>query len=130
MVLLCRGFATREEAEAAQKLLKSKGFVRPEIVVWTDGAYRNLSRDPEAQQIAYRVEITGTEALPDVVKTVITEAAEGCELSRVGQQLFVVGMVRRTRPWPTACRRNNTGRPVFGNKSRRNCGIIEFIAYL
>ena len=31
------GFATREEAEAAQKLLKSKGFVRPEIVVWTDG---------------------------------------------------------------------------------------------
>ena len=86
------GFATREEAEAAQKLLKSKGFVRPEIVVWTDGAYRNLSRDPEAQQIAYRVEITGTEALPDVVKTVITEAAEGCELSRVGQQLFVVGM--------------------------------------
>ena len=86
------GFATREEAEVAQKLLKSKGFVRPEIVVWTDGAYRNLSRDPEAQQIAYRVEITGTEALPDVVKTVITEAAEGCELSRVGQQLFVVGM--------------------------------------
>lgn len=32
------------------------------------------------------------QALPDVVKTVITEAAEGCELSRVGQQLFVVGM--------------------------------------
>ncbi len=86
------GFATKEEAEAAQKLLKSKGFVRPEIVVWTDGEYRNLSSDPEAQQIVYRVEITGTEALSDDVKTVIADTAEGCELSRVGQQLFVVGM--------------------------------------
>ena len=45
------GFATREEAEAAQKLLKARGFVRPEIVVWTDGEYRNLSKDPEAQHI-------------------------------------------------------------------------------
>ena len=86
------GFATKEEAEAAQKLLKAKGFVRPEIVVWTDGEYRNLSSDPEAQQIVYRVEITGTEALSDDVKTVIADTAEGCELSRVGQQLFVIGM--------------------------------------
>lgn len=91
-MLLCRGLRNPGGGRGRAKLLKSKGFVRPEIVVWTDGAYRNLSRDPEAQQIAYRVEITGTEALPDVVKTVITEAAEGCELSRVGQQLFVVGM--------------------------------------
>lgn len=86
------GFAMKEEAESAQKLLKSKGFVRPEIVVWTDGEYRNLSQDTAAQQIAYRVEITGTEALSDEVKNIITETAEGHELSRVGQQLFVVGM--------------------------------------
>ena len=86
------GFATKEEAEAAQKLLKSKGFVRPEIVVWIDGQYRNLSRDAEAQQVAYRVEITGTEALSEAVKTVIADTAGECELSRVGQQLFVVGM--------------------------------------
>ena len=85
------GFATREEAEAAQKLLKARGFVRPEIVVWTDGEYRNLSKDPEAQHIAYRVEIVSSEALSDAVKAAITDTAEGCELSRVGQQLFVVG---------------------------------------
>lgn len=85
------GFATREDAEAAQKLLKSKGFVRPEVVVWTDGEYRNLSREPEAQQAAYRIEITGAEALSDEVKQVIADTAEGCELARVGQQLFVVG---------------------------------------
>ena len=83
------GFATREEAEAAQKLLKARGFVRPEIVVWTDGEYRNLSKDPEAQHIAYRVEIVSSEALSDAVKAAITDTAEGCELSRVGQQLFV-----------------------------------------
>ena len=85
------GFATLEEAQEAQKVLKEHGFVRPEIVVWTDGAERNLSRDPEAQNIAYRVEITGTEALSEAVKQAIAETAAGHELSRVGQQLFVVG---------------------------------------
>ena len=60
-------------------------------MVWTDGEYRNLSKDPEAQHIAYRVEIVSSEALSDAVKAAITDTAEGCELSRVGQQLFVVG---------------------------------------
>lgn len=85
------GFATLEEAETAQKLLKEHGFVRPEVVVWTDGVMRNLSRDPVAQDLAYRVEITGTDALSDAVKQVIAETASGHELSRVGQQIFVVG---------------------------------------
>ena len=85
------GFATLAEAEAAQALLKKRGFVRPEIVVWTDGEYRNLSLEPEAQKLLYRVEITGTDALSDDVKRVIAATAEGYELSRVGQQLFIVG---------------------------------------
>lgn len=85
------GFATLAEAEAAQALLKKRGFVRPEIVVWTDGEYRNLSLEPEAQKLLYRVEITGTDALSDDVKRVIAATAEGYELSRVGQQLFIIG---------------------------------------
>lgn len=85
------GFATLAEAEAAQAMLKKRGFVRPEIVVWTDGAARNLSLDSEAPKIVYRVEITGTDALSDDVKQVIAATAEGYELSRVGNQLFVVG---------------------------------------
>ena len=85
------GFATLAEAEAAQALLKKRGFVRPEIVVWTDGEYRNLSLEPEAHKLLYRVEITGTDALSDDVKRVIAATAEGYELSRVGQQLFIVG---------------------------------------
>ena len=85
------GFATLDEAEAAQALLKKRGFVRPEIVVWTDGAYRNLSLEPDSQKLLYRVEITGTDALSDEVKQVIAAAAGGYELSRVGQQLFIDG---------------------------------------
>ena len=65
--------------------------MRPEIVVWTDGQMRNLSREPEGGQ-AWRVEIVGAEALSDEVKAAIRDRAEGAELSRVGQQLFVVGL--------------------------------------
>ena len=63
--------------------------MRPEIVVWTDGAARNLSLDPEAAKVTYRVEITGTDALSDEVKGVIAATGEVYELSRVGSQLFV-----------------------------------------
>lgn len=84
------GLATFAEAEAAQKQLKARGFVRPEIVMWTDGQMRNLSREPQPV-MTYRVEISGSQALSDAVKGVIASSAEGHELSRVGQQLFVVG---------------------------------------
>ena len=72
-------------------MLKKRGFVRPEIVVWTDGVYRNLSLEPDSQKLLYRVEITGTDALSDEVKQLIAATAEGYELSRVGQQLFIIG---------------------------------------
>ena len=60
-------------------------------MVWTDGAYRNLSLEPDSQKLLYRVEITGTDALSDEVKGVIAATGEVYELSRVGSQLFVVG---------------------------------------
>ena len=90
-MLLCGRLRHAGGAEAAQALLKKRGFVRPEIVVWTDGAARNLSLDPEAAKVTYRVEITGTDALSDEVKGVIAATGEVYELSRVGSQLFVVG---------------------------------------
>lgn len=86
------GFATREEAEAAQKKLKARGFVRPEVVVWHDGQMRNLTRDPEAAMAACRVEISGAETLSEGVKQILQTLAADKELSRVGQQLFVVGV--------------------------------------
>ena len=61
------------------------------MVVWVDGVYRNLARDPQPA-LSYRVEIAGLPALPDPVKEAIAATAGGRELSRVGQQLFVVGL--------------------------------------
>ncbi len=85
------GFATLAEAERAQQEAQRRGFVRPEIVVWHDGEYRNVSRDPGAQA-SFRVEISGATALPEAVKQAINSAAAGYELSRIGEQLFVVGL--------------------------------------
>ena len=84
------GFATREEADSVQVVLKKHGFLRPEVVVWNDGVYRNLDREDETP-VAYRVEISGADDLPDAVRQVIAEQAGGRELSRVGQQLFIIG---------------------------------------
>lgn len=85
------GFATRAEAEEAQVRLKKHGFVRPEVVVWRDGVYRNLAQEPEEiPALSYRIEIRGAEALSEEVKQLISSQAEGRELSRVGQRLFVV----------------------------------------
>lgn len=84
------GFATRSEAEAAQARLKKRGFARPEIVVWTDGAYRNVSLDGDAAE-AFRVEIASPGPLSDEVKQAIARTARGAGLSRAGQK-FIVGM--------------------------------------
>ena len=84
------GFATEAEALEAQKQMKSKGFIRPEVVVWRDGEYRNLTRDPERTKIAYRVEIAGP--LSESAKETIAAEAQGRELSRVGRDRFVLGM--------------------------------------
>ena len=85
------GFATKAEAVDAQEVLRAKGFRRPELVVWYDGEYTNLTRTPEAEMAAFRVEISSEQNLSDTVKQAIAQAAPGCDLSRVGADLFVVG---------------------------------------
>ena len=85
------GFATKAEAVDAQELLRTKGFRRPELVVWYDGEYTNLTRTPEAEMAVFRVEISSEQNLSDAVKQAIAQAAPGCDLSRVGADLFVVG---------------------------------------
>lgn len=85
------GFATREEAEAAQALCKRKGFQRPEVVVWNDGESRNLSREPEGSNGGFRLEITGAEALSEAVREAIASLGEGHELSRAGTNFILSG---------------------------------------
>lgn len=88
------GFATEEEAVAAQALLKKRGFSKPQVVVWVDGVYRNLAEEPQPSTTAdgYRLEIHGLDALPQEVREAITAAYESpLEISKVGGELFVVG---------------------------------------
>ncbi|MEG1622102.1 MAG: SPOR domain-containing protein [Alistipes sp.] len=86
------GFATKAEAEIAQNELLKKGFRKPELVVWIDGVAENVSQQERTNTVqGYRVEITGTQALSDPIKTAILKYAAGREISRLGQDFFVVG---------------------------------------
>jgi len=85
------GFATRQEAETAQALLKKRGFVRPEIVVWHDGVCRNISVDGEVAEPVFRVEIASSSPLSEEVKRAVAQTAPDADVSRAGQK-FVVGM--------------------------------------
>lgn len=87
------GFATYDEALTAQDRLKKRGFVRPEVVVWIDGEYRNLSTDPmpTATVSGFRLEITGVAALGDEVLTALRTAHPTAEVSRIGASRYVIG---------------------------------------
>ena len=67
------GFATKAEAVDAQELLRTKGFRRPELAVWYDGEYTNLTRTPEAEMAVFRVEISSEQNLSDAVKQAIAQ---------------------------------------------------------
>ena len=85
------GFATRQEAEEALALLKKRGFARPEIVVWHDGVFRNVSTGGDVAAATFRVEIASTAPLSEEVKQAIAGAAPEAVVSRAGQK-FVVGL--------------------------------------
>ncbi|MFI3269621.1 MAG: hypothetical protein SNG14_03565 [Rikenellaceae bacterium] len=93
------GYETLEEAKKAVELCKRRGFNRPEIVRWRDGVRRNLFREPETAAelkgdgLKYRVQISGAAVLPDIVKTAIKSGAPDAELSKIGADKFVVGIV-------------------------------------
>lgn len=87
------GFATLEEAEEAQARLKKRGFIRPEIVMWSDGEYRNLAEEPlpTATLAGYRIELIGITALPEEVRNAIFAAHETAQVSRIGSNRFIIG---------------------------------------
>lgn len=85
------GFPTMEAAEEGRLLLKKRGFLKPQIVVWIDGQYRNLADEPLPASIGgYRIEIVGVESLPEAVRETLSQVAEGAQLSRAGER-FLVG---------------------------------------
>lgn len=85
------GFATRQEAEEAQAQLRKRGFARPEIVMWHDGEYRNITADGEVAAETFRIEIASVPPLSEEVRQALAEAAPEAVVSRAGQK-FLVGM--------------------------------------
>lgn len=82
------GFRTRSEAEKAVEVMKKKGFRNPQIVEWCDGYKTNLS---EQSDISFRLMISGG-ALSNAVRDVIETMAPDCQLSRLAEDSFSLGM--------------------------------------
>ena len=92
------GFAADSSARQAQIELKDIGFKRPEVVLWKDGIFRNLSRDGEpvavvADTTLYRVVIEGLESVDDSLKSAINSALGRVDILRSGQS-FIVAPVK------------------------------------
>lgn len=85
------GLRTLSEAEAAVAAMQKKGFRNPRIIEWCDGRKTNLSEQGAVGTVAYRLIISGG-ALDEMVQEVIADMASGCQVSRLGDGKFVVGM--------------------------------------
>lgn len=85
------GLRTRSEAEAAVAAMQKKGFRNPRIIEWCDGRKTNLSEEGAVGGVAYRLIISGG-ALDDMVQEVIANMAAECQVSRLADEKFVVGM--------------------------------------
>ena len=83
------GFHSRAEAEKAVEVMKKKGFKNPQIVEWCDGYKTNISEAGES--VSFRLVISGA-ALDDTAREIIAEMAPDCQLSRVSEYNFIVGM--------------------------------------
>lgn len=89
------GYATKIEARLAAELLLQRGFKRPEIVRWVDGAKEDVAMDePET---LYRVEISGVQSLGEELKQTIRTVAPEGELARIGGRFVVQSFDDRAR---------------------------------
>ncbi len=84
------GFATLAEARLACELLLEKGFRLPVVVRWVDGRMEEVS-DQESSSLL-RIEISGTDHLPEGVRALIREALPGQEIIRSGNSFRIGGI--------------------------------------
>lgn len=109
------GFAADSSAMQAQTSLKEMGFKRPEIVVWNDGVYRNLSRNgaPSVQTVdtlLMRITISGISSVDDSLRAEISGISDRFDVLRSGQDFIIApiegrnkaeriqAVIRRARP--------------------------------
>ncbi len=93
------GFATEQEAVEAQARLKKHGFRAPEVVVWIDGVYRNLTNEPlpTATLSGFRLEISGVEVLTEQMRAALSVVSTSVEVSRAGSRYIVGTFADRTQ---------------------------------
>lgn len=89
----CGGFPTLLEARAAQALCLSKGFKRPEVVLWKDGVRRNLNREPMPKTKGCRVRIEGIEELPERLEAIAGKMCKGAVFSKTGADRYLLGVI-------------------------------------
>ena len=70
-------------------MLKKKGFRNHQVVEWCDGYKTNISEAGES--VSFRLVISGA-ALDDTAREIIAEMAPDCQLSRLSEDSFIVGM--------------------------------------
>lgn len=92
------GYATRAEADEARQQLSDKGFRAPQVCRWVDGEMTNLTleekNDDNAALVSgmrYVVEIVSETPLSDGVREIIAANGRNREISRTGDNMFVVG---------------------------------------
>ena len=73
------------------EIMKKKGFRNPRIVEWCDGRKTNLSEEGLVGDVSYRVVIKGGQ-LDDMAQDIIATMAAGCQVSKLTEDTFVVGM--------------------------------------
>ena len=83
------GFHSRAEAERAVEVLKKKGFRNPQVVEWCDGYKTNISE--AGASVSFRLVINGA-ALDDTAREIIAQMAPDCQLSRLSEESYIVGM--------------------------------------
>lgn len=101
------GFTTYDEAEKGLEAVKKAGFEKASVVVWQNGEYisdnvstvnnSNTRSSSQSATAQYRIEITVKGALPQFVRDIIAERAEGKELTRTpgkqgGEAVFSLGL--------------------------------------
>lgn len=87
---LTGGYETRDEALVAQRILKERGFLRPEVVAWRDGRFV-APEELAAERSSYSVVLSGAGSLDEAVRAGIAAAAPECVISRIGESTFVAG---------------------------------------
>jgi hypothetical protein len=85
------GFASDSTAFAAQEQCRKIGFRKPEVVVWVDGQYFNLSEDMESdsENHKYRIVIESEEPLSEEHISEIKSAAVGSDIIKIGNNYTI-----------------------------------------